>query len=157
MCVARRTNIDKYARSAAKNINYLVDTFCNGEQKIFCEKTGLSKGSVSQYCSGKNVPNNITAKKIADAFGVSPVWVMGFSELMKIEEIVRMINDPKKLSADEEQVLRAYRSADSLTKAMVKRTLGMDIRTASYLAAARPNANPNAGDSDSPEDDIEKI
>ena len=154
--MARRTNIDKYARSAAKNINYLVDTFCNGEQKVFCEKTGLSKGSVSQYCSGKNVPNNITAKKIADAFGVSPVWVMGFTELMKIEEIIRMVNDPKKLSADEEKVLKAYRNADSLTKAMVKRTLGMDIRAASPLAA-RPNANPNAGDSDSPENDIEKV
>lgn len=155
--MARRTNIDKYARSAAKNINYLVDTFCNGEQKVFCEKTGLSKGSVSQYCSGKNVPNNITAKKIADAFGVSPVWVMGFTELMKIEEIIRMVNDPKKLSADEEKVLKAYRNADSLTKAMVKRTLGIEIRAASPLAAARPNANPNAGDSDSPEDDIEKV
>lgn len=77
-----RKSSDEYAENARKNINYLVDTFCEGKKVIFCEKTGLSKGSVSQYCNGNNIPNNKTAKIIADAFNVSPVWVMGLSTSM---------------------------------------------------------------------------
>ena len=155
--MARKTKIDEFALSATRNINYLVDTFCNGEQKTFCDKTGLSKGSVSQYCSGKNVPNNITAKKIAVAFNVSPTWVMGFSDVMVELGNVKSNEPDKTMTKEEMEILRLYRYADALTKAMVKRTLRMDDSECNTILAARPNANPNAGDSDSPEDDLSKL
>jgi transcriptional regulator with XRE-family HTH domain len=89
----RKTN-DEYSVSAKRNINYLVDTYCDGKQVVFCEKTGLSKGSVSQYCSGNNVPNNKTAKKIADVFNVNPAWVMGLDEQMTRREGFRVTAVP---------------------------------------------------------------
>ena len=89
----RKTN-DEYSVSAKRNINYLVDTYCDGKQVVFCEKTGLSKGSVSQYCSGNNVPNNKTAKKIADVFNVNPAWVMGLDEQMTRREGFRIAAIP---------------------------------------------------------------
>lgn len=84
----KRKKSNVYADSAKRNINYLVEEFCDGKQVVFCMKTGINKGSVSQYCNGSNVPNNLTAKKIADAFGVDPAWVMGFDVPMKPNKMV---------------------------------------------------------------------
>ena len=40
--------------------------------------TGVSKSSISQYVNGTHCPSNISAGKMADVLGVSPVWLMGF-------------------------------------------------------------------------------
>ncbi len=40
-----------------------------------------SKGTITKYCNGQT--KNITvsmAKKIADSFGVSPAWLVGWSD-----------------------------------------------------------------------------
>lgn len=46
-------------------------------QTDLCTKTGLGKSSVSQYLSGKNIPNTFRLKIIADALNVSPAWLRG--------------------------------------------------------------------------------
>ena len=52
-----------------------------GEQGVtqtdLCTKVGLGKSSVSQYVSGKNIPNTFRMKMIADALNVSPDWLSG--------------------------------------------------------------------------------
>ena len=48
-----------------KRIRSLIDIRCEGSQKKFVDKTGLNKGSVSQYVNGKNVPSWDNAEKIA--------------------------------------------------------------------------------------------
>jgi transcriptional regulator with XRE-family HTH domain len=46
-------------------------------QKELVAKTGINKASVSQYCTGRNIPLKENAKKIADVLGVDYLWLMG--------------------------------------------------------------------------------
>lgn len=74
----KKTELTKFELQSKQRIIQLIQEFCDGSQQRFVEKTGINKGSVSQYVRGNNTPSNITAKKIADAFKVAPAWVMGF-------------------------------------------------------------------------------
>ena len=77
---------DEQLRIAArKRINYLILEYCNGSQQEFSNRTKISKGSVSLYANGKNVPTNKNAQKIATSFQVEPAWVMGFDVPMRME------------------------------------------------------------------------
>jgi transcriptional regulator with XRE-family HTH domain len=58
-------------------IKKLINEYCEGSQQRFVDRTGLNKGSVSQYVSGKNTPSRANAQKISDAFNVDVSWVMG--------------------------------------------------------------------------------
>lgn len=46
-------------------------------QTDLCTKTGLGKSSISQYVSGKNTPNGVRMKMLADALNVSSDWLSG--------------------------------------------------------------------------------
>lgn len=82
----KKTDLTRYEEQSRQRLLQLIQEYCDGSQQRFVERTGINKGSVSQYINGKNTPSNITAKKIADAFGVSPVWVMGFDVPMYEKE-----------------------------------------------------------------------
>lgn len=73
-------------KESRNRIIYLIDTYCSGKQQIFADKCGIGKSSVSQYVNGTNTPGNIHASRIAEAFGVNIMWVMGFPTSMKIPE-----------------------------------------------------------------------
>lgn len=75
-------NMTPYREESSKRIQYLIDTFCEGSQQIFADKCKIGKSSVSMYVKGTNAPTNLRALEIADAFGVNPVWVMGFDSDM---------------------------------------------------------------------------
>ena len=66
--------------SVSERILQLINEQCGGSQQVFAEKTGLTKGSVSQYVNGRNEPSKKTAAKIAESFGVSAEWVLGAEE-----------------------------------------------------------------------------
>ena len=70
--------LSPWEKTCMRRIKQLIDVYCDGSQQRFVEKTGLNKGSVSQYVNGKNVPSGSNAQKIAEAFGVDPNWVMGY-------------------------------------------------------------------------------
>lgn len=59
-------------------IRQLIDERCGGKQQVFADKVGIGKSSVSQYVNGSHSPTNVKAAQIAMAFGVQPMWVMGF-------------------------------------------------------------------------------
>ncbi len=63
--------------NVSERIQQLISEQCGGSQQVFAEKTGLTKGSVSQYVNGRNEPSKKTAAKIAEAFDVSAEWVLG--------------------------------------------------------------------------------
>lgn len=42
------------------------------------ERSGVSKGSISQYLNGRNRPTNINAGKMAEVLNVDAMWLMGF-------------------------------------------------------------------------------
>lgn len=74
----KKKTLNKYEEQSRKRIIQLINEYCDGNQHNFAEKTSLNKGSVSQYVNGRNTPSNLSANKIADAFHVSVMWVMGF-------------------------------------------------------------------------------
>lgn len=100
-----RQSNDEYSVRCKNRINVLINEFCGGVQQVFAERTGIQKASVNQYVKGRNVPNNISARKIADAFAVNPSWVNGFPSEFKpltrypsetreaLEQIINAIQD----------------------------------------------------------------
>lgn len=74
----KKEKLTKFEQQTRDRISKLIQEECDGSQQRFADKTGLNKASVSQYVNGRNTPSNLTAKRIADAFGVNPAWVMGF-------------------------------------------------------------------------------
>lgn len=124
----KRTRLSTYEKRAQEHIIYLIDTFCDGNQQRFVERTGLNKASVSQYVNGKNTPSNINADKIGAAFNVNPVWVMGFDESMDIQPEDA---DSMKLTHSEKEIIRAYRRASDDIQVAVCAVLGVKKGTES--------------------------
>ena len=52
-------------------------------QADIVEKTGISKGALSSYISGKYVPKQTNTYKIAKALNVDPSWLMGYDVPME--------------------------------------------------------------------------
>ena len=49
-------------------------------EKISLSLDIKSKGTISKYANGKLKPDISTITKIADFFGVSPIWLIGFTD-----------------------------------------------------------------------------
>ncbi|MBQ8926292.1 MAG: aminotransferase class I/II-fold pyridoxal phosphate-dependent enzyme [Clostridia bacterium] len=66
--------------SVTERIQELIDRECQGSQQVFADRTGLTKGSVSQYVNGRNVPSKKTAARIAEEFNITVDWIFGEDE-----------------------------------------------------------------------------
>lgn len=88
----------------------------------FCKRTGLQKSAVSNYLNGDRIPRQDVLIKIADAFSISPAWLMGYDVPMELcppsQDIL--------LSATERDLILAYRQADLYDQTAVKRILGIE-------------------------------
>ncbi len=51
------------------------------KQLDICSRTGLSTTALSQYCTGKRVPDTVSLYKIATALGVTMEWVLTGEDL----------------------------------------------------------------------------
>ena len=87
-------------------------------QTELCEKTGLTKGAISSYLSGRYYPKQKTIELLANALNVSINYLMGYEENMddntstfSIDEIM-LIEKVRKLSPKARSVL--YSIADTL-------------------------------------------
>lgn len=60
----------------AKRIKMLLEETGMTQQEL-ADKSGVHKSKISKYLKGEYCPKADSAKKIADVFNVSPVWVMG--------------------------------------------------------------------------------
>lgn len=47
-------------------------------QSELCEKTGISRSTMSQYCSGSFRPRDNKLRRIAKVLGVKEAWLMGY-------------------------------------------------------------------------------
>lgn len=61
-----------------ERIKIIINEHCEGKQSIFSKRTGLSKGTVSNYVNEKNVPSEKCMDVISTEFGVSKAWLFGF-------------------------------------------------------------------------------
>lgn len=55
--------------------------------------SGIPKGQLSQYMTGKYVPKKSTMKRIADTLGVSELWLMGYDVPMTAEVDPEMVRN----------------------------------------------------------------
>lgn len=62
--------------TTANRIKYAMEKL-NIKQADIVERTGISKGALSSYVSGKYVPKQKNIYLIAKALGVSESWLMG--------------------------------------------------------------------------------
>lgn len=58
----------------------------NMRQVDLSKLSGIPKGQLSQYMTGKYVPKKSTLKRIADTLGVSELWLMGYDVPMTAEK-----------------------------------------------------------------------
>lgn len=67
-------------------------------QTELCNKTGLSKSSISQYLSGKNEPRKDKIQLIANALYVSSYWLCGQDKMsvrISVEEAAKLMGVSK--------------------------------------------------------------
>ena len=55
----------------------------NIKQVDLIEQTGISKGALSSYISGRYVPKQDNIYKLSKALGVNPAWLMGLDVPME--------------------------------------------------------------------------
>lgn len=57
----------------------------NLSQQELSDLSGVAKASISHYATGRYIPSNLSAEKMARVLDVSPVWLMGFDVPMSRE------------------------------------------------------------------------
>ncbi len=63
------------------------------DQKDIIKKTGIPKSSMSMYVSGKRNPRQDKLSLIADAYGVSETWLMGYDvPMLKSDEKNQLVD-----------------------------------------------------------------
>lgn len=53
-------------------------TNLNVSQTEFCNATGIKPSALSNYLKGNRIPRQDALSKIADAYNISPTWLMGY-------------------------------------------------------------------------------
>lgn len=68
--------------TTAKRLEELMQ-FYNINQNDICKKTGIPKSAMSMYVSGQRSPRQNRLSDIAEAYGVSEAWLMGYDIPMR--------------------------------------------------------------------------
>lgn len=89
-------------------------------QSDFCKRCGLNKSALSNYLNGDREPRQDKLVLIADAFKISPSWLMGYDVPLETQNAVT-----GDLTHEEGQVISAYRNASDEIKTAVKAVLGI--------------------------------
>jgi transcriptional regulator with XRE-family HTH domain len=94
-------------------------------QTEFCKRAGLNKSALSNYLNGDREPRQDKIALVADAFGVSPAWLMGYDVPMEMENKTKIQFG---VSEIEREIILKYRQSDEITKEMMLRVLGIEKR-----------------------------
>lgn len=87
-------------------------------QTAFCKRANIQKSALSNYLSGVRVPRQDQIDSIAEAFSVSPAWLMGYDVPM-FEESTSDITD------FEAELLKAYRNSPDYIKESINKLLDL--------------------------------
>lgn len=68
-------------------------------------KTGWTKGTISQYLSGRNIPRNDRIVQLSEILHVSPGWLLGYEVQVGNDELIDIYN---KLSLSGKQKVLEY-------------------------------------------------
>jgi transcriptional regulator with XRE-family HTH domain len=92
-------------------------------QTEFCKRTGIQKSALSNYLNGTRQPRQDAVSKIADAFGISPSWVMGYDVPMKEIKPIEIIQELEDISEQDRKILDLYHKADPDSQRAIERIL----------------------------------
>jgi transcriptional regulator with XRE-family HTH domain len=92
-------------------------------QTEFCKRTGIQKSALSNYLNGTRQPRQDAVSKIADAFGISPSWVMGYDVPMKEIKPIEIIQELEGISEQDRKILDLYHKADPDSQRAIERIL----------------------------------
>ena len=59
----------------------------------FCNKTGIKPSALSNYLNNNRVPRQDAISKIADAYNISPAWIMGYDVPKDIESRTLIVKE----------------------------------------------------------------
>lgn len=99
----------------------------NIKQNDIADKTGLNKSTISNYCNGNRVPNQTNLAIIADAFNISPAWLMGYE--------VNMMRNKDQLvdyiaTIEERDILMKLQEIDESDRELILATLELAYQKA---------------------------
>lgn len=83
-------------------------------QTELCERTGLTKGAISSYLSGRYIPKQRATEALSNALNVSVNYLMGYGEEMKDENEISV-----DLTIDESILIEKIRKMSPATKKML--------------------------------------
>lgn len=83
-------------------------------QTELCKRTGINKGALSSYLSGRYFPKQQSIERLSAALGVSICYLMGLDEPSSSEGAMPPLSD------DEQRVLDMYRALDPDDRAEVR-------------------------------------
>jgi len=115
---------NEYEQKSHERILEVITEYCNGSQQEFADRVGIGKSSVSQYARGTNFPSNVRSAQIAKAFGLNPMWVMGFNAPKLAGTISKQSLE---VSGIEKDLVIAFRNADRITQNNVLKLLDVNI------------------------------
>ena len=72
--------------NSQKRLIELMDTL-HVSQSDIAKKSGLGRSTICNYVKGNREPNQRNIAKIADAYNLSPAWLMGYSTSMFISDV----------------------------------------------------------------------
>jgi len=88
----------------------------NVKQIDIIESTGITKGALSSYISGRYEPKQDKIYILAKYFDVSPAWLMGYDVPMKVKPATSPSSDLS-LDHEETRLINTYRSFNKTGKA----------------------------------------
>lgn len=97
-------------------------------QQELADRLGVAKSTISMYESGERRPNFQIAEAITDLFGVDLSYLIGSTD--KVSRLTGTHEDENSgvcvaLTAEEREIIRAYRLARVDTRAAVRAVLGV--------------------------------
>ena len=102
--------------------------------KEFAESIGVSRPSISNYESGRQIPGDKTLKKIAETYNVSIAWLKGEAE--DVTETARMVKTAAEIAAPAAEEIADQITAEKIEAKKTVRKAGRKAKETVEDAAA---------------------
>ena len=93
----------KYLKTAKRIKECLEESGMKATE--LADRIGVNRSAITHYTNGTSCPKHDTAQKIADVFGVDPLWIMDLSDEKIKERDKRLVAYFSKLSESNKEAI----------------------------------------------------